>query len=123
MAGKLTNPSNFNLQGVFMNTVEELNEVTKDKLVADLKVVVADAEELLKATANQAGEKLTVVRARIEESLKTAKVNLAKAQDVVVDKTKVAAKVTDDYVKANPWKAVGIAAGVGFVLGLLVGRR
>ena len=97
--------------------------VTKDKLVQDFRIVVADAEELLKATASQAGEKVTAARERIQDSLHKAKVKLAEAEDVVVLKTKQAARVTDEYVHENPWRAVGIAAGVGLIIGLLIGRR
>jgi len=98
-------------------------DVNKDKLVADLKVVVADAEELLRATASQAGEKAAVARERIQASLATAKVKLNEAERAAVAKAKEAATATDEYVHDNPWQAVGIAAGVGFLLGLLIGRR
>lgn len=101
----------------------ELNEVSKEKLISDFKVVVADAEDLLKATASQAGEKISAARARAEESLKAAKVKLAQAEEVVMARTKEAAKATDEYVHAHPWQAVGVAAGAGFLLGLLIGRR
>lgn len=106
-----------------MEVESENPVVTKEKLMDDLRVVVADAEELLRATAGQAGEKVAVARERIQESLAAAKVRLAAAQDVVIEKTKYAAKVTDDYVHENPWKAVGIAAGVGLLVGMLIGRR
>jgi len=99
------------------------NDVSKEKLVADLKVVVADAEELLRATASQAGEKVSAARERIQASLGTAKVKLAEAERVLREKTKQAAKVTDDYVHENPWQAVGIAAMAGLVLGILISRR
>jgi ElaB/YqjD/DUF883 family membrane-anchored ribosome-binding protein len=98
-------------------------DVNKAKLVADLKVVVADAEELLRATASQAGEKAAVARERIQASLATAKVKLGEAEQVLREKTKEAAKVTDDYVRDNPWQAVGIAAVAGLVLGILISRR
>ena len=98
-------------------------DVSKEKLVADLKVVVADAEELLRATASAAGEKTAVARERIQASLATARVKLADAERVLADKSKVAAKATDEYVHEHPWQAVGIAAGIGFLLGLLIGRR
>ena len=98
-------------------------DVNKAKLVADLKVVVADAEELLRATASQAGEKAAVARERIQASLATAKVKLGEAEQVLLEKTKEAAKVTDDYVRDNPWQAVGIAAVAGLVLGILISRR
>ena len=97
--------------------------VTKDKLVQDLKIVVSDAEELLRATANQAGEKVAAMRERAQENLHRFKVKLAEAEDVVVDKGKQAARVTDEYVHDNPWKAVGVAAGIGLLIGLLIGRR
>jgi ElaB/YqjD/DUF883 family membrane-anchored ribosome-binding protein len=101
----------------------DYSEVSKDKLVADMKVVIADAEELLKATANAAGDKVTAARARMEDSLRTARIKVAEAQEVVVDKAKAAARATDDYVHANPWRAVGIAAGAGLVIGMLISRR
>ena len=106
-----------------MNAQSASNDVTKDKLVADLKVVVADAEELLRATASQAGEKVSAARARIEASLATAKVKLTEAERVLLEKSKLAAKATDEYVRENPWHAVGIAAAVGLVLGVLISRR
>ena len=106
-----------------MTTESAANTVTKDKFVADLKVLVADSEELLRASAGQAGEKIAAARERIQISLATAKVKLADAERIVKEKTKVAAKATDEYVHDNPWQAVGIAAGVGLLLGLLIGRR
>ena len=98
------------------------NEVSKEKLMQDLRVVVSDAEELLRATAGQAGEKVAVARERIQENLAAAKVRLVAAEDAVVAKTKEAAKATDEYVHENPWKAVGISAGVGLIIGMLISR-
>ena len=97
--------------------------VSKEKLVQDLKIVVADAEELLRATASQAGDRAAVAREKIEASLERAKVKLAGLEDVVVDHSKEAARAADEYVHANPWTAVGVAAGIGLLLGLLIGRR
>jgi len=106
-----------------MNPQSASNDVSKEKLVADLKVVVADAEELLRATASQAGEKVSAARERIQTSLASAKVKLTEAERALVEKTKQAAKVTDEYVHDNPWQAVGIAAMAGLVLGILISRR
>ena len=97
--------------------------VTKDKLISDLRVVVADAEEILRATAGQAGDKMAEVRAKMQDHLATAKASLADAQAAVVDRAKAVGRVTDDYVQDNPWRSVGIAAGIGFIVGLLIGRR
>ncbi|CAG0124213.1 putative protein YqjD [Rhodocyclaceae bacterium] len=96
---------------------------SKDKLVEDLRMVVADAEELLKATASQTGERIAAARARAGESLQVAKARLDDAQAAVVERTKVAARATDDYVHDNPWQAIGIAATVGLILGALISRR
>jgi len=104
-------------------TTETAASVAKDKLVSDLKVLIADSEELLRASAGQAGEKISAARERVQASLATAKVKMADAERLMVEKTKVAAKATDDYVHDHPWRAVGIAAGAGLVLGLLIGRR
>ena len=98
-------------------------DASKEKLVADLKVVVSDAEELLRATASQAGEKVSAARARIEASLASAKIKLSEAERAALEKAKEAAKATDEYVHDHPWRAVGIAAGAGLLLGLLIGRR
>ena len=98
-------------------------DVSKEKLVADLKIVIADAEELLRATAAQAGEKVSAARERIQASLATAKVKLTEAERALLEKTKLAAKATDQYVHENPWRAVGIAAVAGLVLGVLISRR
>lgn len=98
-------------------------EATQEQLIDDFKVVVADAEALLKATANQGGEKLAEVRAKAEESLKVAKARMADVQAELLVKTRAAAKATDVYVHENPWQAIGVAAGVGVAVGLLIGRR
>jgi ElaB/YqjD/DUF883 family membrane-anchored ribosome-binding protein len=101
----------------------EMTEVNKDKLIADLKVVVADAEEILKATAGQAGEKMADLRVKLQDHLINARQSLAEAQAAVVERTKEVARATDDYVHDNPWRSIGIAAGIGFIVGLLIGRR
>ena len=83
---------------------------SKERLVGDLKNLVADAEELLKATASQAGDKIGVARQKIEQSLIEGKKALADAEKSLVAKSKEAAEIADDYVRENPWSAVGIAA-------------
>jgi len=99
------------------------DDVTKEQLVADFKRVVADAEALLKATAKHGGEELADVRARAEDSLKVGKARLAEERAALLGRTKDAARATDAYIHENPWQAIGVAAGVGLVVGLLTGRR
>jgi ElaB/YqjD/DUF883 family membrane-anchored ribosome-binding protein len=111
------------MNGEMNDTTEVANVMTTDKLLQDLRVVVADAEELLRATATQAGEKAAAARERIRDSLDRAKVKLAVAEDALLLKGRQAARATDEYVHENPWHAVGVGAGVGLVLGLLIARR
>jgi ElaB/YqjD/DUF883 family membrane-anchored ribosome-binding protein len=103
--------------------MDQVTDVNKEKLIADFKVVVADAEELLRATAGQAGDKVAELRLRVQDRLVLAKAQLADAEAAVIEKARQAGRAADDYVHENPWSSVGIAAGVGFLIGLLVGRR
>ncbi|MBK9160401.1 MAG: DUF883 domain-containing protein [Nitrosomonadales bacterium] len=103
-------------------SVSVTRDVSKEKLAQDMRAVVNDAEELLHATAGQAGEKVAAVRERIQKNLAVAKERLLEAEEAVIETTKQAAKATDEYVHENPWYAVGIAASVGLVVGMLIGR-
>jgi ElaB/YqjD/DUF883 family membrane-anchored ribosome-binding protein len=87
-------------------------DVTTDKLMKDLKAVVGNAEDLLKATADQGGEQIARIRARAEESVRVAR---GRMKDVGGE--------LDEQVRENPWTAVGIAAGIGLVLGILLARK
>lgn len=100
-----------------------MTDVTKDKLIEDLKVVAQDVEALLRATAGDTAEKIAAARTRAEDSLRSARIHLSEASDELMEQSRAAALATDDYVRANPWQAVGIAAGVGIILGFLLGRR
>lgn len=95
----------------------------KDQLMSDLKRVLADAEALLAATAGDASEEMLRLRDRVSATLSQAKTGLINAQAAMVDKAKVAAKATDEYVHDHPWKSIGLAAGVGLLVGALIGRR
>jgi ElaB/YqjD/DUF883 family membrane-anchored ribosome-binding protein len=97
--------------------------VTPEQLAQDLKIVISDVEELLRATAGHAGEKVSAAREKIQDSLRHAKLRLADVEDVLIDKGKQAARATDEYVHDHPWQAVGIAAGIGLIIGMLIGRR
>jgi ElaB/YqjD/DUF883 family membrane-anchored ribosome-binding protein len=99
-----------------------MNNVSTTKIVSDFKVLLDDAEELLKMTTNQAGEKVAATRKRIEQSLEDGKKTLYQAEDVLMNKGLEAVKTSEDYIRHNPWNAVGIAAGVGLILGLLIRR-
>jgi ElaB/YqjD/DUF883 family membrane-anchored ribosome-binding protein len=103
--------------------VSEATVAARQQLLSDLRAVVADSEELLKATAGAAGDRAAAVRARVEESLRVAKQKLETLDDEVLDRVKEAAKSTDEYVHEHPWGAVGIAAAAGLLVGVLIARR
>ena len=95
----------------------------RDQLVVDMKAVIADAEELLKATTGATGERISAARARAEETLKAARQKLAGLDDAVMDQAKEAARTADEYVREHPWGAVGIAAVAGLLVGVMISRR
>lgn len=101
----------------------DVSDVTKEQLIADFKTVMADAEALIKATANQSGEALASVRAKAEASLAKAKAQMADAEAALLVRAKAAAKATDVYVHENPWKAIGISASLALLVGFIMGRR
>jgi ElaB/YqjD/DUF883 family membrane-anchored ribosome-binding protein len=96
---------------------------TKDQLVANLRRVVADAEDLLAATAGHSDSRVSELRARARENLENAREKLADADAAVRAGARRAAAATDDYVHDNPWSSIGAAAAVGVLLGVLLGRR
>jgi ElaB/YqjD/DUF883 family membrane-anchored ribosome-binding protein len=100
-----------------------MSEINKEKLMSDIKTVLSDAEELLKQAASTTGERATELREKAVSRLKQAKEKAADVQVVVVEKGKKAVRATDDYVHEHPWQAIGIAAGVGVLVGLLINRR
>jgi ElaB/YqjD/DUF883 family membrane-anchored ribosome-binding protein len=104
-------------------TVMNSKAVSADKLMEDLRLVVTDAEELLRATAGQAGEKVAAARARAAESIDVAKARIAQAGYAAAAQTREAARAADEYVHDNPWAAVGVAAAVGVVIGILIAKK
>jgi len=89
-----------------------MDRISTDKLMQDMRAVVVDAEDLLKATAGQTGERVEKARERAEDSLRAARARIQEAGYSV-----------DDTVRQHPWAAAGISAGVGLLLGILIGRR
>jgi ElaB/YqjD/DUF883 family membrane-anchored ribosome-binding protein len=102
---------------------ESMMTQATQKLVTDLRVLAADAEELVKATATQTGDKITEVRGKVQQSVAELKPRLAQAQAMLTENAKSAAATGDAYIHENPWTAIGVAAGMGILIGLLIGRR
>lgn len=103
--------------------MSELTAAQTDKLLADLRLVVADAEELLRTGAGEAGEGAAELRAKIQAGLARARDSLAEAQEAAMSRARAAGRAADDYVHENPWRSIGLAAACGLVVGLLIGRR
>ena len=101
----------------------EESEATAGKLAADLRLVISDAEALLRATAGEAGETIASARAKVQESLDSAKIKLGPLGEETAEQALAAAHAADDYVREHPWQAVGIATLAGIALGLLISRR
>ena len=94
------------------------SHVTREKVYDDVKVLVKDVQELLKATTSVVGDKATEARSRVQDHLKTVQDKLGDHYETVRTKGQEAFTTTDGYVRENPWNAVGIAAGIGFVVGI-----
>lgn len=96
-------------------TTEQANE----RLAGDLKAVIRDAEEQMQATAGQAGDKVTAMRNRLAEAIESAKATCRRLEE----KTVAAAKATDRTIRQHPYQSIGIAFGVGVLVGVLVSRK
>ncbi len=89
----------------------------------DLRTMIADSEDLLKAAASVSGEGFSTARVKFEDKLRSAKATLAEASEPMIDRTRETAAVTDRYVRGNAWSAVGIAIAAGVLIGILAARR
>jgi len=98
-------------------------ENAREKLVDEFATVLSEAEEMLKRASTETGDKARDLRSQIETKLLRAKLSLQELEGQAVDRAKAAARATDDYVHDKPWQAIGIAAVVGVVVGLLMNRR
>jgi len=98
-----------------MNTTE----INTDKLVSDLKVVTADAEALLRTLANETGEKAVALRAKLTAAVESAKVTYHRLEEKAI----AGAKATDKTIRAHPYESIGVAFGVGLLVGVLVTRK
>jgi ElaB/YqjD/DUF883 family membrane-anchored ribosome-binding protein len=99
------------------------NHATTQRLKDDMAAVLRDVEVLMQASAEYGGEKSAEARAKIRESLDAAKRRLHEAEQAAIRRGEDAVHATEDYTRKNPWQALGIAAGIGLVIGVLVARR
>lgn len=95
----------------------------KDRLVEDLRSVVADADDLLQAVGNSTAEEFVEARTRIENRLLEVKSRLDSARVSVTRQASNAFDATQAYVSENPWKSFGIPAVAGILVFLLLSRH
>lgn len=98
-------------------------KTAQEILMEDFQTLVSDTEWLLDHTATLAGDQADELRGQIHETLLRARETLKLTEDSVRERGQAAVAATEEYVQANPWQSVGIAAGVGFLIGLLATRR
>jgi ElaB/YqjD/DUF883 family membrane-anchored ribosome-binding protein len=105
--------------------MEQVNtqRINTDKLMNDLRLVVEDAEDLIKATATQGGEKVSAARAKAEDSIRAARARLVENGEYLAARAQAAVQATDKYAHENAWTAIGTGASLGFLVGYLIGRR
>jgi ElaB/YqjD/DUF883 family membrane-anchored ribosome-binding protein len=101
----------------------ETAKVSSDHLIAEFKALMADAEALIQATEGHADGAIESIRSKALETIAGAKESLSGIEGQLADKAKVAAVSADDFVHRNPWEAVGVAAGLGLLIGLFISRR
>lgn len=106
-----------------MDGFTEQEESAQDKLVRDFKAVIADTEALLRATAGVTGEQIEAARTTLTERVTATRERFAELETGLTDQAKAAYDATDKLVRAHPWPAVGVAAAVGFLIGMLSSRR
>ena len=101
----------------------EMTANQREKLMADLRLVVTDAEELLRLTADNVGESARGMRERMQQRLVDARDALAKLQDNASERARAAGRAADEYVHENPWRSIAIGTGFGLLVGMLISRR
>ena len=98
-------------------------ENTTSSLLDESQEILHKTEQLISDAASATGKEAEALQARVIAGLREAKERLADAEKIAVDKARAAAKATDVYVHENTWKAIGIGAAVGVVIGMLIARR
>ena len=107
------------IQKGYMKSNERTQESGTDRLVTDLKRVVHDSQDLLQSSAEVAGDKARAMRERLAGAMESAKETCRKLEA----KAAAGAKATDKVIRENPYQSIGIAFGIGLLIGVLVTRK
>lgn len=106
-----------------MNDPTDSLKKSQARLAHEFNTVLDDAQELLRHAVGEAGKGYTDARARLENSMQTARERITAAEDMVLDSARQAGRSADGYVRSHPWESIAVGAGVGLLLGLLIARR
>lgn len=111
------------MENYFPNLDESNSRLARERVMADLRALAGDAESLLRATAEDASDKAREARTRLTAALDKAKTTYDELQSQGVESAKAALKKADDTVRSHPYESIGVAFGVGLLLGALLRRR
>lgn len=100
-----------------------MDNVNREQLTGDVRRVLDDVQALLEQAAQASGQQAQDLRSRAAEQLHRARLRLGDMQHAVGERSRAAVHATDDWVHLHPWSAMGLGAGVGFLIGLLVRTR
>ena len=100
-----------------------MNAQLTQKLFADCRTLAADAEALVRANASQSADKIAAARERLQQALTEVRPRLVEAEAVIRANVRAAGSSADAYVRDNPWTAVGVGAGIGLLVGMLISNR
>ena len=98
-------------------------QTAKQKLMDEFGTVISEAEQLLESVANEGGEQVKSLRAKIKNNLFNAKERLQNFEELALENTRAAARATNEYAHKHPWHLIGAVAGVGVALALIMRRR
>jgi len=107
----------------FENMEQAQDSLARERVLADLKSLVKDSEELLKATAGDVSEKAREARSRLSAALERAKASCEHFQEQTLAKAKAAARQADTVIRSHPYESIGVAFGVGLLIGVLISRK
>lgn len=102
---------------------QSISQTLKSDLIKDFNAVVSEGEQLLKSVVDEGGDRANSLRSKMESNLKVAKDRLRQIEGTAIETTKTAVRASDKYVHDNPWRAVGVAIGIGALIGMLLNRR
>jgi len=103
----------------YFHNIEEPAQLSREKVAEDLRALIRDAEELLKAGVTDAGGKTAEIKARLQNSVDKAKATAKQLEDRAI----AGAKAADRVIRAHPYESMGLALGFGVLLGLALGRK